>query len=171
MGKRSNFERIPRDLYPTPVKAVQPLIPYLRAAGIRSFAEPDRGGRMQCKPPTRAPSSCSRAPHSNCAPPRRSTSRALSSGHGELQMSKDEKKIDPLADDTPDESPATESAIPPEVAAELDEEEKEFRALRRDLPGVKGSSAAGIVTFSVGKTPRRMNFFAPIPTSDRSCRS
>ena len=40
MGKRSNFERIPRDLYPTPVKAVQPLIPHLRAAGIGSFAEP-----------------------------------------------------------------------------------------------------------------------------------
>jgi hypothetical protein len=40
MGKRSNFERIPRDLYPTPAKAVQPLIPYLRAARIGSFAEP-----------------------------------------------------------------------------------------------------------------------------------
>ena len=40
MGKRSDFERIPRDLYPTPAKAVQPLIPYLRAAGIRNFAEP-----------------------------------------------------------------------------------------------------------------------------------
>ena len=40
MGKRSDFERIPRDLYPTPAKGVQPLIPYLRAAGIRSFAEP-----------------------------------------------------------------------------------------------------------------------------------
>ena len=68
-------------------------------------------------------------------------------------MSKDEKKIDPLADDAPDESQATDSAIPPEIAAELDEEEAEFRALRRDLPGVKGSSAAGIVTLSVGKTP------------------
>ena len=34
MGKRSDFERIPRDLYPTPAKAVQPLIPYLRAAGV-----------------------------------------------------------------------------------------------------------------------------------------
>jgi hypothetical protein len=40
MGKRSQFERIPYDLYPTPAKAVQPLIPYLRAAGIRRFAEP-----------------------------------------------------------------------------------------------------------------------------------
>jgi len=40
MGKRSNFERREADFYPTPAKAVQPLIPYLRAAGIRSFAEP-----------------------------------------------------------------------------------------------------------------------------------
>ena len=86
-------------------------------------------------------------------------------------MSKDEKKIDPLADDTPDESPATDSAIPPEIAAELDEEEKEFRALRRDLPGVKGSSAAGIVTLSVGPAPAKNEFFAPIPTSGPSSRS
>ena len=78
-------------------------------------------------------------------------------------MSKDEKKIDPLADDTPDESPATDSAIPPEIAAELDEEEKEFRALRRDLPGVKGSSAAGIVTLSVGKAPAKNEFFRTHP--------
>ena len=55
---------------------------------------------------------------------------------------------------------------------QLDEEEKEFRALRRDLPGVKGASAAGIVAISVGKTPRRMSFSGTaqgIPT-DRSDR-
>src|SRR6185436_10544200 len=38
MGKRSNFERIPRDFYPTPFAAVPPLIPFLR--GVRTFAEP-----------------------------------------------------------------------------------------------------------------------------------
>jgi hypothetical protein len=38
MGKRSTFERIPRDFYPTPYAAVPPLIPHLR--GVRSFAEP-----------------------------------------------------------------------------------------------------------------------------------
>src|SRR6185436_11636738 len=38
MGKRSSFERIPRDFYPTPAAAVPPLIRYLR--GVRSFAEP-----------------------------------------------------------------------------------------------------------------------------------
>ena len=38
MGMRSNFERIPRDFYPTPAAAVPPLIRHLR--GVRSFAEP-----------------------------------------------------------------------------------------------------------------------------------
>jgi hypothetical protein len=41
VGKRSNFERVPRDFYPTPPAAVLPLIPYLR--GIRTFAEPCAG--------------------------------------------------------------------------------------------------------------------------------
>lgn len=39
MGKRSNFERVPRDLYPTPMAAVRPLIPYLRRDGVKTFAE------------------------------------------------------------------------------------------------------------------------------------
>ena len=38
MGKRSNFERLPRDFYPTPFSAVAPLIPHLR--GVRTFSEP-----------------------------------------------------------------------------------------------------------------------------------
>jgi len=38
MGKRSGFERIPRDFYPTPQTAVPPLIPHL--SGVRTFAEP-----------------------------------------------------------------------------------------------------------------------------------
>lgn len=29
MGKRSDFERIPRDFYPTPIEAVRPLLPHL----------------------------------------------------------------------------------------------------------------------------------------------
>ena len=40
MGKRFSFERRPADFYPTPKAAVLPLIPYLRAAGIKTFAEP-----------------------------------------------------------------------------------------------------------------------------------
>src|SRR5215471_16531449 len=42
---------------------------------------------------------------------------------------------------------------------ELDEEEREFRALRRDLPGVKGASAVGIVAIGVSKIPGKNEFF------------
>ena len=55
---------------------------------------------------------------------------------------------------------------------QLDAEEREFRALRRDLPGVKGASAAGIVTISVGKAPAKNEFFRTHPdVSSPSCRS
>src|SRR5262245_21525418 len=43
MGKRSSFERVPRDFYPTPHAAVPPLVPFLR--GVRTFAEPCCGDR------------------------------------------------------------------------------------------------------------------------------
>ena len=46
-----------------------------------------------------------------------------------------------------------------EVVAELDEEEAEFRALRRDLPGVKGASAVGLLAISVGRQPTPKNEF------------
>jgi hypothetical protein len=39
MGKRTSFERREADFYPTPFKAVPPLIPYLRRDGIKTFAE------------------------------------------------------------------------------------------------------------------------------------
>jgi hypothetical protein len=42
---------------------------------------------------------------------------------------------------------------------ELDADEAEFKKLRRDLPGAKGASAAGIVTVSVGKLPTPKNVF------------
>jgi hypothetical protein len=38
MGKRSNFERREADFYPTPRTAVLPLIPYLRAGGVKTLA-------------------------------------------------------------------------------------------------------------------------------------
>jgi hypothetical protein len=41
MGKRSSFERVPRDFYPTPREAVLPLLPYL-PRGTR-FVEPCAG--------------------------------------------------------------------------------------------------------------------------------
>lgn len=43
--------------------------------------------------------------------------------------------------------------------AQLDEEEQEFRRLRRDLPGVKGAAAAGIVAIGVAKIPGKNEFF------------
>ena len=49
------------------------------------------------------------------------------------------------------------------VSEELDADEKEFRALRRDLPGVKGASAIGIVNINVSKTPGKNEFFRTHP--------
>lgn len=45
MSKRAtgDFPRIEKDFYPTPFKAVLPLIPYLRRDGIQTFAEPGCG--------------------------------------------------------------------------------------------------------------------------------
>jgi hypothetical protein len=53
----------------------------------------------------------------------------------------------------------------PEVVTEemLDADEAEFARLRRDLPGVKGASAAGIVSISVGRTPGKNEFFRTHP--------
>jgi len=41
MGKRSSFERIPRDFYPTPYEAVVPLLPHLNPRTL--FDEPCAG--------------------------------------------------------------------------------------------------------------------------------
>ena len=46
---------------------------------------------------------------------------------------------------------------------ELDEDEAEFRKLRRDLPGIKGASAVGIVSIGVGKVPGKNEFFRTHP--------
>jgi hypothetical protein len=68
----------------------------------------------------------------------------------------------PKPDVEPDKTagnPKPAESISQAESEQLDEEEKEFRALRRDLPGVKGAGAAGIVTISVGKTPAKNEFF------------
>jgi hypothetical protein len=54
---------------------------------------------------------------------------------------------------------AAGAEIPPENKEQLDAEEAEFRAIRRDLPGVKGTSAGGIVSISVNKIPGKNEFF------------
>ena len=67
----------------------------------------------------------------------------------------------------------TADAVQPvqDAAEQLDAEEAEFRALRRDLAGVKGASAAGIVAISVGKTPTKNEFFRTHKNFGRSSRS
>jgi hypothetical protein len=64
----------------------------------------------------------------------------------------------------PVEAVADSASVPQADLDQLDEEEQEFRALRRDLPGVKGASAAGTVTISVGKAPPKNEFFRTHPT-------
>jgi hypothetical protein len=59
-----------------------------------------------------------------------------------------------------------EPVTPPPVDEQLDAEEAEFRKLRRDLPGVKGSAAAGVVSISVGKAPAKNEFFRTHPSPD-----
>jgi hypothetical protein len=46
---------------------------------------------------------------------------------------------------------------------DLDEDEIEFRKLRRDLPGVRGASAAGIVTIAVSRKPGKNEYFRTHP--------
>ena len=45
----------------------------------------------------------------------------------------------------------------------LDADEAEFAKLRRDLPGVKGASAAGVVSIGVAKIPGKNEFFRTHP--------
>jgi hypothetical protein len=63
--------------------------------------------------------------------------------------------------DEPTARPKLEVVAP--TPEELDEEEQEFRRLRRDLPGVKGASAVGIVSIGVAKIPGKNEFFRTHP--------
>ena len=62
-----------------------------------------------------------------------------------------------------DESSKPKLEIIHPTEEELDEEEQEFRALRRDLPGIKGAAAAGIVAIAVRKTPNKHEFVRTHP--------
>ena len=72
------------------------------------------------------------------------------------------KSVD-IEPDKTDNTPGLADQQNENVAEQLDEEEAEFRLIRRDLPGAKGASAAGIVTISVGKTPTKNEFFRTHP--------
>jgi hypothetical protein len=79
---------------------------------------------------------------------------------GEAEISHEQPATKPTEPVNEAQSQGTNpTPIPPEVAEELDAEEAEFRAIRRDLPGVKGSSGIGIVAISVSKTPPKNEFF------------
>jgi hypothetical protein len=79
---------------------------------------------------------------------------------------------DPAAEPASETVETQTASMPQAEIEQLDDEEKEFRALRRDLPGVKGTSAAGIVTISVGKKPAKNEFFSGrTRNSDRSSQS
>ena len=69
------------------------------------------------------------------------------------------RKVEAINKVEPADEDADATALPPEQVDALDADEAEFRALRRDLPGVKGASATGIVAMSVGKTPAKNEFF------------
>ena len=49
------------------------------------------------------------------------------------------------------------------VVEGLDEDEIEFQKLRRDLSGVKGASAIGIVSITVSRKPEENEFFRTHP--------
>jgi hypothetical protein len=69
------------------------------------------------------------------------------------------RKVEAINNVEPADEAGGATALPPEQIDALDADEAEFRALRRDLPGVKGASAAGIVAISVGKAPTKNEFF------------
>lgn len=59
MGKRSDFERAPRDFYPTPAEAVRPLLPHLEPRS--RFVEPCAGNGALIDHLTAAGHVCARA--------------------------------------------------------------------------------------------------------------
>jgi hypothetical protein len=69
----------------------------------------------------------------------------------EPHIVEEENPVDTKSDAVP--------AVSQEHIEQLDAEEDEFRAMRRDLPGVKGSSAIGIVAIGASKIPGRNEFF------------
>jgi hypothetical protein len=79
----------------------------------------------------------------------------------DLKAIDDKGEIEPQDDAEISPAGGDKSLVSPE---EFDADEAEFRAIRRDLPGVKGSSAVGIVSINVSKTPGKNEFFRTHPT-------
>jgi hypothetical protein len=83
-------------------------------------------------------------------------------------MAKSKPRVVTNEDTTPPPSlgEATPSQTEKSHEEKLDAEEIEFRKMRRDLPGVKGSAAAGIVTIAVVKAPQKETYFRTHPDPD-----
>ena len=56
-------------------------------------------------------------------------------------------------------STGLDQPLPSADEAALDQDELEYRSLRRDLPGVSGASAQGIVAIAVSRIPTKNEFF------------
>jgi len=54
---------------------------------------------------------------------------------------------------------ADDQDLKPVPEEELDEDEREFRALRRDLPGVKGAADVGLISINPRRQPTPKNVF------------
>jgi hypothetical protein len=85
-------------------------------------------------------------------------------GNLPLELDRRKPKLAPEPEPVPAPENETAPAIDDAEEEQLDEEEREFRAIRRDLPGVKGAAGAGIVAISVGKAPTKNEFFRTHPT-------
>lgn len=81
-------------------------------------------------------------------------------------MAKPEQK----QDEASPEMDADPASIPPELAEELDEEEAEFHAIRKDLPGVKVPALPGLSRSRWARRRRRTNSSAHIRHFGRLCR-
>jgi hypothetical protein len=84
-------------------------------------------------------------------------------------MKKTFEVVESAAETTTEQTAAAteQAAAPPtETVTEemLDADEAEFNKLRRDLPGVKGASAVGIVTIAVANRPPKNEYLRTHPT-------
>jgi len=82
---------------------------------------------------------------------------AEKTGKPKLEIVPEQEELDEDKKETAPEQEELGETAPRQ--GELDEDELEFNRMRRDLPGVKGASAVGIVTIGVSKIPGKNEFF------------
>jgi hypothetical protein len=72
--------------------------------------------------------------------------------------------VTPERDENKTAPETTPENIVEQHVEQLDEDEKEFRALRRDVPNPGGAGVAGMQAISVGKAPKKNAFIRTHPT-------